>query len=283
MTLFVPVKYENHNGVSLNLTGDGLYMDPQALLEWEMKSNTSNNALTGFSPRISSTSIKCAAYRHPNAMKNRDLLYEIPDADLESDFPGRVWFGEWYKYFYMSASSIDKWRYSNGMALFDLTFTNTEDIYWYKDTTKFFTERYDQGTEGLDFPFDFPFDFGRGQSEVTVTNENFIPSDVLIRMYGPITTPRVTIGNNIYGITSSVDFDEYVEIDTREQTIVITRANGDKDNIFSDLYGTYEVGSGSYVFEKLPVGVSEVTWSGYFDFDITIRERRKIPRFEGLL
>ena len=207
--LDVPFYYENSNGDVLQLNSNGLVADPQPLLTWSMDSTTSNNTLTGFSSDVDSFSLTVAVARGSNAMELRDSLYEIPIVDVESFEAGKIHVGSWYRYGFINSQDIEAWRDSSGMAKFTVDVTFTEDGYWRRDTTSSYNTGIETiTTDGLNFPFDFPFNFGGQSSARTIENNNFTASDVMIRSYGPAENPRITMGNNTYGVDMSISTGE---------------------------------------------------------------------------
>ena len=156
------------------------------------------------------------------------------------------------------------------------------DPLWRKDVSYVLTERYDGGA-GLDFPHDFPHDFGYSNVITSVNNTGFRPADALIRVYGPVDRCTVTVAGNEYIVSESLEEGEYVTVDTYARTVEATRLTGEVENAFQSVGGDYFEGSGSYIFERVPVGLSEVVWSGTSDLDITLVLTRDEPDYADLL
>lgn len=271
----IPIKYQNNRGDSVDLYGNGVVCSPTEILAWDLDANDLNGRISSFSTGVVSNSLNIATY----SAQARQRLFDIPAYDREDMRPGRLYVGEWYLSGYITGASVENWWDDRGLAKYELTFT-TDDRFWKRDTEYIYTERKDGGS-GLDFPYDFEFDYGYAPSTVVVQNENYLPADVLIRMYGEVDRPAVEIGGNEYAVDVHLNRGDYVEIDTHEKTVTVHRLDGTKENAFENIQGEYMEGSGSYIFQRVGTGINDVVWSGLFDFDVVLTERRREPRAYG--
>lgn len=271
------IKYQNHMGRSVDLSSNGIVTDPTDVLAWSMDVDDSYNTVRSVSRSVESRKMKAVTY----SMAARKRLYEVPAVDVDAMRPGRLYVGEWYLVCYVTASAVSGWWYGDGVASYELTVTVVDPL-WRKDVSYILTERYDGGA-GLDFPYDFPHDFGYSNVITTVNNTGFRPADVLIRVYGPVDRCTVTVAGNEYGVGVSLEAGEYLTVDTYARTVEVTRLTGEVENAFQSVEGDYFEGSGSYIFERVPVGISEVVWSGTSDLDITLVLTRDEPDYADLL
>lgn len=269
----IPAKYLNNSGQAVDLNANGVVTDVGKLLKWSADANDSNGRIISLDMGMQEKSTSCSTYT-PEA---RTRLYEVPAADVVNGTPGRLYVGDWYLRCYLTASSASKCSDASGFAEYSLTFTS-DDPYWCRDTKTVITERHEGGA-GLDYPYDYEHDFGYAPSTVVVRNENFAPADLLVRFYGPCEDPSVTIAGNNYAVEASLAQGDYLEVDTREKTVLIKRLDGDVENAFSNVKGDYMEGSGSYIFQSLKPGESDVVWPGTYDLDVVVTERRHEPRW----
>lgn len=279
--LNVPLKYVNHDGETISLNADGIYIDPQDILEYEADVKESGNALAGFSNSVQSYKLNGVIYGTEGTLAKRDALYEVTSVDRENVEPGQLYFGDWYRKCYVTAATISGWR-NVGTVGFTLTVTDTGSPYWIRETTLAVAGEELDNYEYLDYPHDFDFDYGYGNPIRTVENVSSLSADVLIRIYGAYSNPYLTINDNVYGITGSLEANERLEINTAEKTVTITRYDGSVDNAFSLIYGDYYEDSGSYIFQKVPKGTSEIIADQSMTFDIVLMERRELPMFQDL-
>lgn len=271
------VKYQNHLGKSVDLSSNGIVADVTDVLAWSMDVDDSYNTVRSVSRSVESRKMKVVTY----SMAARKRLYEVPAVDVDAMRPGRLYVGDWYLVCYVTASSVSGWWYADGVSSYEVEVT-VVDAQWRKDVPYVLTERYDGGA-GLDFPYDFPHDFGYSNVITTVNNTGFRPADAVIKVYGPTDSCEVTVAGNVYSVGVSLEVGEYVTIDTYERTVRVTRLTGDVENAFPDVEGDYFEGSGSYVFERIPVGLNEVIWSGTSDLDLTVVLTRDEPDYADAL
>lgn len=149
--------------------------------------------------------------------------------------------------------------------------------FWFTEQTHVFYPGAGQDAGYLEFPFDIPFDLmGDAAGSGNINLEHYAACNFLITIYGPCTTPRIVIGNNTYEVKTKLDAGEYLQIDSRDGTVIRTRASGLKVNEFENRNS----GAGS-VFEKIQPGHNLVSWNGSFGFDITVYIERSEPRWMG--
>ena len=122
----------------------------------------------------------------------------------------------------------------------------------------------------LNFPFNFPFNFAdekRGSSAFEI--DHIIPSDFEMIIYGPCVNPKVLVNGYPYEILTTLESNEYLALNTLEETVVKYLSNGTIANLF-DVRG-YDYS----IFEKIPSGLVSVNWSGDFGIDLYIFLKRK--------
>ena len=87
---------------------------------------------------------------------------------------------------------------------------------------------------GWTFSADIPFDFTnekRGSSSFEINH--IIPSDFEMIVYGPCINPKVLINGYPYEILTTLESNEYLILNTAEQTITKYLSNGTTDNLFN--------------------------------------------------
>lgn len=147
--------------------------------------------------------------------------------------------------------------------------------FWIKEEkTQFFKSSQLGATSGLDFPFDFEFDFADSMSgNGIMVVSHHLPSDFKMDIYGPCANPLVTIKGYPYQVFCILGENEYLSIDSRQNTVVKYSVNGVQTNMYNSR--RFEPS----IFEKIPPGLFTVNWSGEFGFDITVFKERSEPCF----
>lgn len=81
------------------------------------------------------------------------------------------------------------------------------------------------------------------------------------------------VNEHVYQVFDTLSNNEYIKINSRNNTIIKYLANGTAQNIF------YKKGNDGSVFNLIPSGDLLVSWNGEFGFDITIHKERSVPEY----
>ncbi|NPD33107.1 hypothetical protein HLV35_07550 [Eggerthellaceae bacterium zg-997] len=204
-----------------------------------------------------------------------DDLRRIADADVADGKPGRlVAQGEWEQRALIVESRVRDVRVDHmalrlKIALLDGAWTRSVPF-------EFAIRRSGEGS-WLDYPHGYPHDFARGVESRQLRVDGLTPCPVKLVIYGPATNPYVTIGGNRYEVSASIPDGAYLTIDGRVKTIVMRNADGSDADMFAAGVRRGGQGGGSYVFERVPPGVSDVTWDNTFGFTVTVYEEEGEP------
>lgn len=272
------IKYENSLGDVLPLSGGGVFADIAELFSWKLDEQEINGRISSFNRKTSSRKIEVLVYSSDRANQLRDQIYDISAIDTEARQYGKIWADEWYLKCYITAAQISEAWEPTGAARFSLTITSDNPV-WRRDETHSIIRGDNSGSIDLDYPFNYPHDFATPAADVYIENRSALPSDATIRIYGGATSPAITVGDNRYAVGVTLAPGDYLEIDTEEKTVKVKRAAGAQENAFDKIEGEYMRGSGSYIFEKIPSGSSNITWDGSFSFDVETHEKRDVIRW----
>lgn len=201
-----------------------------------------------------------------------DDFHTAIERDIRSTSAGRLTWGDWYIECFIRSSSTypDEWN--------DYT-VNEVEIYapypfWLNEQTQSFAvQEFDpESYEWLDYDYGFDYDYspdpvGEGQVVIDAPGS----SEFRLVFYGPVNMPTVTIAGIRRSVDVGLDEGEYLTIDSRKKTVIITRANGDTVNAFN--YRSKEAS----IFTPIPSGTSSIVWSGKFGFDLTVYKERSEP------
>lgn len=106
-------------------------------------------------------------------------------------------------------------------------------------------------------------------SDDGVSQKTTIKTGVELVIYGPCVNPKVLMNGYPYEVLTTLEKNEYLIINSSEQTIMKYLSNGTIANLF-DVRG-YDYS----VFEKIPSGLISVNWSGDFGIDLYVFLKRK--------
>lgn len=105
--------------------------------------------------------------------------------------------------------------------------------------------------------------------EKVITLDVFGKREEFMVIYGPCVNPKVLMNGYPYEVLTTLEKNEYLIINSSEQTIMKYLSNGTTANLF-DVRG-YDYS----VFEKIPSGLISVNWSGDFGIDLYVFLKRK--------
>lgn len=203
-----------------------------------------------------------------------DRLRRLADRDMSLGAPGRILVdGEWYQRAYIPKSETSRVFGRRGIAA-ALTVLLLDGS-WRREVSQEFYAREDEDASGLDFPHDFEYDYGGSAASRSVTVDGLLPADVKLTIFGPASSPRVTVTQgsftNVYSADVEVPGGSKLVIDGSSfpKSIQLVGTYGETEDRFADGMRGEGAGSGSYCFEKLRPGTSSVSWDGSFGFTMT--------------
>lgn len=141
---------------------------------------------------------------------------------------------------------------------------------WMRERKFQFSPRKD--AKGMDYPHDHPHDYSPSWFSGAVRNTSPLPCAVRICVEGPAQGWHVRIADNVYSCKKSLDAGEFLLIDGLAEKIWFTDKLGNVSNAFETWDGTFKDGSGSFVFQRAPVGESPISWDGCDAVSITLCE-----------
>lgn len=269
-------KYINHLGETLEFGKSPLFVNENDLRDFSWDVTKKNNKISGFSKGIVSKTIpiilKAETKDEAKRMKNR--LFEVFEKDVLAEKYGRIVVGDYYLKCYVVDSSKSEYLLNECFMAIDLKI-QTDLPNWVRDTSyKIRMTESNEGKEFLDYPHGTPFDYMVSLGISEVNNPAVIASDWSMMIYGATVNPSIIIGNHEYSFNISIGNSEYLTVDSKAKTIVLTKVNGEKINCFNSR------NKDAYVFEKIPPGINVVASANEgIKFDITLFEERSEPEW----
>lgn len=149
--------------------------------------------------------------------------------------------------------------------------------FWIKEESKTFMPQ-DGSTsvsgDYLDYPYDYAYDYtGEVKGSAKWLIDHFGSSQFNMKIFGYVNTPKVTINGHLYQVNVTINDGDYLEIDSRDNSIILHRDGGIKENMYYMRYLP------SNVFEPIPSGLLEIETSGTFLYSITLFLERSEPRW----
>ncbi len=150
------------------------------------------------------------------------------------------------------------------------TFFNSASVTDFEDVKDYYPGSED-GT--ADYPYDYMTNYYKTSS---FTNENDLSSDFVIKIMPglggqAVSSPVIRIKEMQIALDLTINPGEYITIDNRAKTIILTDSSGAEHN----RYGYRDVSID--IFKRIEPGVNAVEWNGDFIWDITLFDERTAP------
>ena len=257
------IKYIASSGNVYDLTTKDIIHRVASYYNWAWKAE---GAKRQYGLRVSSFSRDAAQYeaelifdaRYPaEARRMIKALHNDFENDMRRMTPGRLVWGDYY---------ID--CYINGSAVENLSFwkwiSNTIQIYapypfWIREEKVVLSAAAEVSGTYLDYEYESPF-----------------TSEFKLIIYGEAVNPRIVVNGYAYVLYTTIPAGSYVIIDSKQRTIMMYGAGGQKTNIFDFRNKT------DSIFEKLPAGNLDIVWDSAFGADLTIYREQAEPEFEEI-
>lgn len=202
-----------------------------------------------------------------------DYLHEITDIDVLKKTPGRLYVGGMYLNCYVTASEKSEWEPEAGYIDVSLTLA-VEYPMWVGENSYTFHSFGISSTNNKRYPRRYPYRYANGMNSTYIINPHFVNSNFKLIIYGPVVNPMVTIGEVSYLVNAILEEGEYLVIDSRSRTIIKVKKNGEQENLYHNRQ------KGRNFFRKVAPGRQPISWTGKFNFDLTIYEERGEPKWK---
>lgn len=275
------VVFQNHAGKALPLTRWPLMLqDEEKLLKVSRSYASTERRTEGITidrwfKRSQEFSLTVAVFADSaGAFYNLlDALEAVTVADIAARKPGRLYVnGRSYLPAYISGWEVSEWEEVAWAT--DLTLTVLSPYpYWMTETTLTYLPVSAGASGRKAYPYRYPHRYGNSLIRSTLTNPANAPCGFRMVVFGPCDHPIVYINGHAYDVAVTLTADQYLTIDSREKTIVVTGLDGGKTNCL------HLRGRQSYVFQPVPTGTVPITRSDNFGVDVTLIEERSEPRW----
>lgn len=206
-----------------------------------------------------------------NYIKNR--LHDVCIVDIEAETPGVLSCREYEIECWINEGIHSEYTEWDSFDTLELNVIS-HSKYWYSRKTQHFELTDKELSEVIfDFPIGFPFDLYSSSIKSNILNNEILDADMILRIYGPVQSPSLTIAGHNYEVDVMISDKEYLEINTLEKTVFLYTLCGEKINCFS------KRSRQSDVFQKLPTGNLKIYSDYQLIFDIVMLNRRAEPKW----
>ena len=238
--------------------------------------------IQGFEKKITSKKLnieiaKTGLITLPQAIDN---LESVTEKDIIAATAGKLYVGNSYMKCWIRGTAKDRWiadldRISNELEVI------TDYPYWITEEEFRFHKQGSESSEALEwleFPYDVPYEVSKVRNLQYINNNNYAASGFKMIIYGPCINPLIRIAGHVYELRTTLYDGEYAVIDSstryaKDRKIIKAKADGTEENLFNSKNNE------SSIWEKIPAGLSIVSWNGSFGFDIILFNERGTPRW----
>ena len=276
------IYYLNGAGKKLDFTRIPYLMETGDLLDfdWQYNSTTNHNSfggkISGFTKAIASKTINMSIFAW-SEVAYKQAMNELVDAieyDLIRVSPGKLDVNGNYLRCYITAGKFEDWESPVDFINLELTIT-TEYPMWITEREWNFTPGSASVKNGKRYPGRYPYRYASGAASGIINQPSNSPAHFRLVMHGPVADPQCRIDGKTYGVVDTIlGEDDYVVIDSDQNTVTLYSADGTSQNIYNK-----RTRGGNSVFQRLPSGVLDVHWAGGFLLSIVVFEERSVPRW----
>ena len=269
------IRYVSSTGDVIETDKDHVYLSSDDLRDYEYSYTTKNSSIVSFDVEENTEKkIVIAVYgdtkEEADTRKNR--VYEVFDKDVAIKRPGKLYIGDYYLEGYVFKSEKSIYLKTQKLLLLTLGFVTSHGKWVREELMEFKNPASETTYDYLDVPYDYDYDFGIPASKL-IEVDSFTDADFKLIIYGICDNPKITIGGNVYQVNCSVEYDEYLVIDSREKKVMLHHVDGKTETKFNDRNRDH------YIFEPISRGKNAIEWDNCTDFDVIIYDERSEPKW----
>ena len=280
------VTYYNSKGQSFVLQGDGLcYLDVFPLFEysWEYELTNSTTGMGGAAhgfaryPRTVNLELRIRGHNRQQFLDKINALQTVTDIDKLSEEPGRLYIGDQYMSCFLGvAGTVPSAPRNANFATVGITVLAVRP-FWCTDVVYTLRPAGSEEEEGdamaKKYSFKYPYRYATGITNRIIINNHYAPCPMILTIQGPVTAPYIEIGGHVYNVSSTVLATQRLIIDQPARRIYLVGQTGAETNVFNARNKQHDI------FTPVPVGESNVVYTGSYAVSITLVEQRSAPKW----
>lgn len=276
------LEYVNSKGETLDLTSFPYSLQDEPLYDFSWSSDlTSSGTKKSIVNRFlrASKELQMDLVIHADTQEQfktcLDHFFRITEYDVINRSPGKLVLKDSGEYIncYVVSSENNMWQSGIRTNVKKISFLFTYPFWITEEKKSFYKTEREEGSEVfLDYNYPYPYDYLPETGGIIRWNiDHYADSEFLMTIFGYVENPQVAVNDYAYQIMTTLESNEYLQIDSRSNTVQKFLANGVVQNVF-DLRNKERS-----IFQPIPSGDLMVTWNGSFGFDITLFLERSEP------
>lgn len=278
------IYYENSNGQTVTLLGDGLtFIDVMDLYTWEWSYSLSNR-ITGYGgdasdfaryPRTFEMELRMRGMSKEDFLRQVNTLHDVTEADMIACNPGRLYVDDQYLTCYLAVAGAKPTHPKNSNFMTRNVTVLAVEPYWCTPIQITINPSTDVQTNdnGKKFNLKYSYRYGTGVSGSTIINDHYAAAPAIIQFFGPAANPSITIAGVTYGVNETLTATDRLVIDQIKHKIYKVSETGIKTNAFDSRNKAFDI------FAPIPVGSNTIVYSGDFVVQITMIQQRSELRW----
>lgn len=275
-------RYINSREEILDLSEFPYLLQSGDLLNYSWTCDSDNNRITNVRREAGERAFKVGLipdWSLPYAEKRALLkeaaerLYSVFEYDVVNNTDGRIETdtGSYLPCRVLTSEKSD-WENPTAYMFYDLTAVSGLNAWITEQSSSYYKNIGREDSKYLDYPLGYERDYTPQQvGRASLYVNHITPSKFKMTIFGACVNPRIVISNHIYQIYTSLSDDEYLVVDSRDNTIVKHLSNGLQENIYNLRAKEQSV------FETIPPLNNLISWDGSFGFDLTLYLERSEP------
>lgn len=277
--------YENSNGRTIDLNKPPfLGIKSNNLFEYKWDYITQGQAIQKIVKfekymTVKKFQVLISGAKYRDYLGNLELFLQLTDVDINNLKMGKLWFDDYYLEGYIFASSKPKPYLNTDKTLIDLSIVCEKGNWQSEELWRFLINgETDQEDEqytgyGIVYPYDYNYDYSAPFGKNVIVNESYFDTDFEITFYGANQLPEITIGGYDYRINYELGADDYLKINSKTKTAIVTKYNGEQVNVFKYRDRDWNI------FEKIKGGGNLVVRSNHVAIDVKLFYERSEPKY----
>lgn len=276
--MYFDIFYRNSMGQVLNLVQEPYRLQTADILDYDWNPYTESGYITDFTKSVvkKTATLTISGVTEEEYCDAANLFYETVEKDILKMSPGRLYVGKQYMECYIASSKKSEWEYGINQMDNEIDII-TDHPEWIQETVYNFAVSKVSSSDNKRYAYQYQHRYANGMNSKEIYASHFSELNFLLRVYGPAVSPMVTIGGHPYLVNIVLEPEEYLEVDSRNGTVIKKMSTGQKVNAFSKRSFKYDV------FQKIPPGMQQVNWPGSFNFDLILYAERGEPKWSRYL
>ena len=251
---------------------------PETLFDasWSYTSESGNgrNTITSFYKDIVEKSVTLSVFADSKKEYDEvmDNLHQITEKDILDKKPGKLFVNGYYLECFITQKNFSDYEEMFYAVEIKINII-AENPFWIKKSEYYFDASESLSTDNKKYAYRYAYRYANSMRNRSIMNSYIKACNFELKIFGSVLNPQIIIGGYEYLINDYLENGEYIIVDSLKRTVTKIMNDGTAVNIFDSREKKRSV------FQKIRSGRSLISWSGKFDFMLTLYEERAEPQW----